>query len=472
VIHGARLLLFLCIVLLCASHASAGPGDSGGAGPFEPPRLTSDAPRPTWPRRHRRGVKGMRGKGQGLIDLKRWPAEPPSPDAVEPERLARALRELCASWMPSRRPLRYTGWILQYSQQFDVDPFLVAALLYRQSRCIPTEKNDYGVGIAMINAGMHASFIRRRRYGYSVLQDGAWRPRELVLDRFALVPGNLRRAEPGIYFAAALLSMWKAQCPAIDGAFGSVPHRHFVSHFMWGDRVDGSGAEDRVLRARRRLIQYYLDRPHPPLGRFQLGPGRELALRCPLDGWPRKVTSGMGSDRDDGKRFHRGVDFGSTWGEPVRAVAGGKVVVAGLDRKTGGPINVEPEEAGKIRRSEMGPGGLFVMLRHEGGLISAYMHLASYSVKVGQSVTAGQPLGLVGKTGIRESGAHLHFELRFGGRHVDPMPHLQPYVLPPDASYLGRRVLAEEKRVRRRRRIQRWRERKGQAQTPVKAVRQ
>jgi len=436
--------------MLLSGDGIARPADDSG--PFEPAIIKSSAPKPPWSRRRRRGVKGMRGKGQGLIDLTRWPKEPASPDPVEPQRLAHALRTLCASWMPPRRPLRYAGWILKHSQEFKVDPFLLTALLYRQSRCLPAEKNDYGLGLAMINARMHAPFIRKRRYRYNVIEQGVWRERELVIDRSPLVPGNLRRAEPSIYFAAALLSMWKQQCPAIDGAFGSVPHRHFVSHFMWGDRVDGAGAEDRVLRARRRLIEYYLDQSHKPLGRF-----KELALRCPLDGTPRKVTSGMGSDRDDGKRFHKGVDFGSTWGELVRTVADGTVVLAGLDRKRGGPINVDPEEATKIKPSQMGPGGLFVMVRHEGGLVSAYMHLASYSVKAGQKVKIGEQLGLVGKSGIRSSGAHLHFELRYGGRHIDPMPHLAPYVFPPDASYMGRRVLAEESRVRRRRRVLRWR---------------
>ena len=426
-----------------------------------PPRLSSSGPRPPWRRRRRIGVH-MRGKGQGLLDLKRWPAEPDAPDPVDPERLARALRELCASWMPPKRPLRYARWIVQHAGERKVDPFLLAALIYRQSRCIPGEKDDYGSGLAMINAKMHGGFIRKRRYRYHVLEGGAWRERDLTLDRHALVEGNLRRAEPNIYFAAALLAMWKAQCPAIDGAFGSVPHRHFVSHFIWGDRVDGAGPEDRVLRARRRLIAYYLEKPQEALGTFE-----GLKLRCPLDGPPRKITSVMGSDRADGKRRHKGVDFASTWGEPVRAVADGKVVLAGLDRKEGAPINVDPAEAGKIKRSSMGPGGLFVMLRHDNGLITAYMHLASYEVKVGQSVKMGQLIGRVGKTGIRESGAHLHFELRFGGRHVDPMPAMAPYVFPPDAFYLGRRVQVEEQRVRRRRRIRRWQERKARLRAPA-----
>ena len=183
----------------------------------------------------------MRGKGQGLIDLEQWPAEPASPEPVEPERLASALRELCASWMPPRRPLRYARWIVESSRENGVDPFLLAALIYRQSRCLPGEKDDYGAGLAMINAGMHGGFIRKRHYRHWMLEDGAWRQHELPLKRFAFVPGNLRRARASIYFAAAFLGIWKRQCPAIDGAFGSVPHRHHVSHFIWGDKVKDAG---------------------------------------------------------------------------------------------------------------------------------------------------------------------------------------------------------------------------------------
>jgi hypothetical protein len=432
-------------------------------GPFWPPKLERprEMPKPPWPRRRRHGVK-MKGKGQGLIDLKKWPAEPPSPDNIDPERLAPALRRLCANWMPPKRPLRYARWILQYSKEFDVDPFLLAALVYRQTRCIPGEKDDYGVGLLMINEGMHGGFIRKRRYRYHTFEGGAWRRQELKLDRYAFARGNLRRAQPAIYFGAALLSMWNKQCRHIDRAFGSVPHRHFVSHFVWGDRVKGAGAEDRVLRSRRRLIAYYQGENAPKdrgLGEFQ-----GLKLRCPLEAPPRKVTSEMGADRSDGNRFHRGIDFSSTWYEPVLAVADGRVVLAGLDRKTGGPKNVDPEEAQKIKRSEMGPGGLFVMIRHENGLLSAYMHLVLYTVKVGQRVKAGEMIGRVGKTGIRESGAHLHFELRFDGKHIDPMPHLAPYVFRQRATYIGRRVLAEQRRVRRKRRIKKWRARKAAQQ--------
>jgi murein DD-endopeptidase MepM/ murein hydrolase activator NlpD len=399
----------------------------------------------------------VKPSAHGLVDLSRWPAEPPSPTAVEEKPFALALKELCGGWMPPQRPFQYAAWIIGYSREFGIDPFLLGAVLYRQSRCLPQEKSDFGVGLAKIDPRMHAGFLRRGHYRYWVPAGDAWQRKELDLSRFSLF--NLRRAEASIYFAAGLLALAQDQCPGIDAAFGSMPHRHFVSHFVWGDRVRGAGPEDRVLQARRSLLEYYRGALPEPRGKFQ-----DLPLRCPLDGTPRVVSSVMGSDREDGKRFHKGIDFASTYAEPVRAVADGQVVLAGLDRPTGGPQNIDPEEAKSIRASQMGPGGLFVMILHPGGLRSAYMHLSSYVVTANQKVKSGEVIGFVGQTGIHESGAHLHFELRFAGQHVDPMPHLAPYVIPPDATWLGRKIDAEEKRVRRKRRIERWRARHAASQ--------
>jgi hypothetical protein len=450
------LTLALATLFLPGFTALAAPSPAAEGDPFSPAMLPRTGPKPPWPRR-RRATEKPKPSAQGLLDLARWPAEPDAPASVEEVRFAAALKQLCGGWWPPRRPLLWARMILEHARAFGVDPFLVAATIYRQSRCLPNEKPEdgFGIGLGKIDPKMHAPFLRKGRYRYFVLEGNAWKPRELELGKFSLL--NLRRAEPSIYFTAGLLAVAKRQCPGTDAAFGSVPHRHFVSHFIWGDRVRGAGAEDRVLQARRSLLEHYAGKPLEPRGRY-----KELALRLPLDGAPRVVTSTMGADRDDGKRFHKGIDFASTWGEPVRAVADGRVVLAGIDRPAGGPINVEPEEASTIKSSQLGPGGLFVMVLHEGGLRSAYMHLSSYVVKANQRVKSGDLLGHVGKTGTRESGAHLHFELRAEGKHLDPMPCFAAYVIGPEETWLGRKLVVEENRVRRVRRIKRWRERQEQ----------
>ena len=55
-----------------------------------------------------------------------------------------------------------------------------------------------------------------------------------------------------------------------------------------------------------------------------------------------------------------------------------------------------------------------------------YGHLSNISVKVGQRVKKGQKIGNIGNTG-NSTGPHLHFEVRVGGKGVDPFPYLFKY---------------------------------------------
>ena len=63
-------------------------------------------------------------------------------------------------------------------------------------------------------------------------------------------------AEPNIYFASALLAMWRDQHETLDEEFTQESHRHWVSHFVWGDAVRSDWEEDRLFADRRRLLEY------------------------------------------------------------------------------------------------------------------------------------------------------------------------------------------------------------------------
>ena len=446
---ACRNFVRLCLLLGATESLARTPTapSSAQVALLRPPVAEYHGPKPPWRRRRRVGVRGMRGRGQGLVDLSAWPDEPPAPKAIESMRFGRALTQLCG-WMPPRRRRRYAEWILTYGREFSVDPFLIGAVVFRQSQCLPrSEQGPYGLGLGRINEVMHRGHLQGRAYRYWVLAKGAWRERRLPLPRFAFGPATLRRAKSNLYFLAALLSIYAQQCSGIDAAFSSVPHRHFVSHLIWGDRVRGAGAEDRILRARRRLIQYYSGSLPAMRGHFA-----ELALLSPLDAPPRKLTGVMGDAREGGRRRHRGIDFSSSYGEPVRAVAAGRVVFAGADCKRGPAKALQPDETAAFPRRRFGPGGLFVTLQHQGGLRSVYMHLWRYTVRSGDRVQAGQLVGYVGRSGIKESSAHLHFELRHRGKHVDPVPYLAQLVFLPRQTYVGRRIAAEQRRLRRRRR--------------------
>lgn len=450
------------------------------------PPLPPSGPRPPWPRRARSGVKvlplwvqqltpaarrslgidagelikmglpprrlrqlGVRPRGQGLIDPSQWPAEPPSTSPVDPGRLGQAMQRLCPVLIAPRRVQRYAGWITRYSRRFGVDPLLLAALIYQQSRCHARAHNAWGLGLTMINPAMHRPRIKQGRYRYWALKGGAWRPAQQPLDRFPFTRASLLRPEPNIYFAAGILGTIGEQCPHACGWFGSVHHRHPVSHFVWGDRVRGAGAEDRILRARRRLLAYYSGAPQVPLARFE-----GLPLHSPLDGPPLKVTSGFGDDRDGGSRRHTGVDFASDTGEPVRAIADGVVTLAGVDRGHNRLRSLDPRLTRRVPPRRIGKRGLLVTIAHARDLSSEYMHLSAYVVRTGQRVKGGQLIGYVGRSGIKESDAHLHFGLRHHGVNRDPVPCLRPYAFPQQATYIGRNNLHRrvERQTRRERR--------------------
>jgi len=102
--------------------------------------------------------------------------------------------------------------------------------------------------------------------------------------------------------------------------------------------------------------------------------------------------------------FHTGIDMVEPFGSPVYAADDGVVALVGSS-STGY--------------------GRYVVIAHSGGFDTLYGHLSATLVKVGQTVTQGTPVGLEGSTG-NSTGPHLHFELRIGGRPVDPTPYLPP----------------------------------------------
>lgn len=96
--------------------------------------------------------------------------------------------------------------------------------------------------------------------------------------------------------------------------------------------------------------------------------------------------------------FHKGLDFPGTEGEPVMAVAAGIVTWAG-------------ERSGF---------GTLVEINHGNGYITRYAHNESALVKVGQTVSRGEQIALMGSTG-HSTGPHVHFEVLHNGTQIDPL---------------------------------------------------
>ncbi len=371
-----------------------------------------------WRARRRRGVRPNRMSAL-LVEPGDWPPEPASPAPVQPERFARALREICG-WMPPRRAESYAEWMLRYAAEFGEDPFVLGALAFRMSRCRPHAEDLDGLGLTLLPPRMYADAMRSRVYTYRVLNADGWKEQKLALPRFAFIPRTLLRAESHLYFTAALLSMWRRQHQSVDAAFDQAPHRHYLSHYVWGDRVRSARAEDRILTDRRRLLYYYgVIESAPPIR------SNGLELGAPLDGAPRVVSSGLGSPRAGG-RTHRGVDVESALGEPVRAIAEGRVVFAGVDLPGRHHNSVlEPEQINAYDRRALGIGGRYLCILHgdldRDGLRSCYMHLQTVEVAAGTRVERGQRVGSVGRTGMKSSSPHLHLEIRGPEGLRDPL---------------------------------------------------
>ena len=101
--------------------------------------------------------------------------------------------------------------------------------------------------------------------------------------------------------------------------------------------------------------------------------------------------------------FHRGVDLATGCSAPISAATAGRISTAGW----------------------VGTFGNFIRIAHGSGIDTGYAHLANGGILVGigQSVRAGQQIGLSGATGAA-TGCHLHFEVYVNGTQVDPVPFM------------------------------------------------
>jgi murein DD-endopeptidase MepM/ murein hydrolase activator NlpD len=125
-------------------------------------------------------------------------------------------------------------------------------------------------------------------------------------------------------------------------------------------------------------------------------------LRWPVEQAGLSSLFGMRVHPLDGRRkMHHGIDLAASTGKVVSSAASGWVVRTGW----------------------AGGYGLLVEVRHPGDLTTRYSHLSAILCSPGDAVDIGQPLGLVGKTGLA-TGPHLHFEVWRGGEPSDPLPWL------------------------------------------------
>ena len=68
--------------------------------------------------------------------------------------------------------------------------------------------------------------------------------------------------------------------------------------------------------------------------------------------------------------------------------------------------------------------GELIEINHGNGLVTRYGHNERTLVAVGDTVTRGQPIALMGSTG-RSTGPHVHFEVLRNGHQIDPLSFIE-----------------------------------------------
>ena len=166
---------------------------------------------------------------------------------------------------------------------------------------------------------------------------------------------------------------------------------------LGGVRADRAGNQDDVAalaRESEKITARLAGSAGQTAGPVRAGGG---GLIWPVNG---PITSPF-CERRAWEACHPGIDIGVGAGTPIRAAASGKVIIAGPN----------------------GGYGNYTCIQHAGPLSTCYAHQSSIQVSVGQSVSQGQVIGLVGCTGLC-FGDHLHFETRINGSVLNPMNYL------------------------------------------------
>ena len=151
----------------------------------------------------------------------------------------------------------------------------------------------------------------------------------------------------------------------------------------------------------KNLSYYRFKTPEGYVGYFDENgfSSKKTLMKTPLNG--ARLSSGYGSRKHPilgYTKMHRGLDFAAPKGTPVFAAGDGVVEFSGWN----------------------GSYGKYIRIRHNGNYKTAYAHLMKTKKRKFQKVSQGEVIGFVGSTG-RSTGPHLHYEVLFSGRQVNPM---------------------------------------------------
>ncbi|NOT36873.1 MAG: M23 family metallopeptidase [Saprospiraceae bacterium] len=121
----------------------------------------------------------------------------------------------------------------------------------------------------------------------------------------------------------------------------------------------------------------------------------EIEFTCPLKG-----PVGAGYKPEKG---HFGIDIIAAENSPIKAVLNGSVIQSDWSLENGHTIAIQ----------------------HNDNLVSVYKHNSSLLKKVGSQIKSGEAIAIIGNTGTLTQGPHLHFELWYQGKPINPVDYIR-----------------------------------------------
>jgi murein DD-endopeptidase MepM/ murein hydrolase activator NlpD len=208
--------------------------------------------------------------------------------------------------------------------------------------------------------------------------------REMLLKNIILVDSLENELAVRDKFFTDMKSIIQGEVPAESGsaqnAGSPVPHGKYKAY------DSDSLFQDKILEEKLNLsVQSGKERTTTP---------EKLHFYHPVEG--------IVTDKFDVNKGHFGIDIVGKANSRISSVLGGTVLFAGWTQETGNVI----------------------YLLHDNNLTSAYKHNAQLLKKTGDQVRAGEAIAIIGNSGELSTGPHLHFELWYMGKPIDPEKYI------------------------------------------------
>ncbi|AKO91902.1 hypothetical protein BEH_07180 [Priestia filamentosa] len=275
---------------------------------------------------------------------------------------------------------QYASSINKYAAKYNVDPFLIAAIIKTESNFNPNARSGAGaVGLMQL---MPAT---ARELGVTNRSN----PDQSIMGGTKYIAQMLQRVGGDITKALYSYNGGPGYRRNSSGTPLAKETRNYAGKVLNAyQQLSGSSFSSSVGSA--------------------VGASAGQAITKTLAGWSGQITSTYGMRNG---KMHHGIDVAGATGTPLDSNISGKVVYAGWGKSGSG----------------YGSYGNVVAISDSQGNVHLYAHLDKSQVKTGDYVSAGQRIGTIGNTGASR-GSHLHYEVRRNGQlynTFDPMSYVK-----------------------------------------------